>query len=33
MSGLIKLAIVAGVVGIVVVNAPDIKRYIKISRM
>ena len=33
MSGLIKLAILAGLVGIVVVNAPDIKRYIKISRM
>jgi len=33
MSGLIKLAILAGVVGIVVVNAPDIRRYIKISRM
>jgi hypothetical protein len=33
MSGLIKLAILAGVIGIVVVNAPDIKRYIKISRM
>lgn len=33
MSGLIKLAVLAGLVGIVVVNAPDIKRYIKISRM
>jgi hypothetical protein len=33
MKGLVKLALVAGVVGIVVVNAPDIKRYIKISRM
>ena len=33
MSGLIKLAILAGLVGIVVVNAPDIKRYIEISRM
>ncbi len=33
MSGLIKLAILAGLVGIVVVNAPDIKRYVKISRM
>jgi hypothetical protein len=33
MSGLIKLAILAGVAGIVVVNAPDIRRYIKISRM
>lgn len=33
MSGLIKLAIVAGLVGIVVANAEDIKRYVKISRM
>lgn len=33
MSGLIKLAILAGIVGIVVVNAPDIQRYVKISRM
>jgi hypothetical protein len=33
MSGLIKLAVLAGVVGIVIVNAPDIRRYIKISRM
>ena len=33
MSGLIKLAILAGLVGIVVVNAEDIKRYVKISRM
>jgi hypothetical protein len=33
MSGLIKLAILAGIVGIVVVNAPDIQRYVRISRM
>ena len=34
MSGLIKLAIAGGGRGgVVVVNAPDIKRYIKISRM
>ena len=33
MSGLIKLAVLAGVVAIVIVNAPDIRRYIKISRM
>ncbi len=33
MRGLIKLAIVAAVVGVVVVSSPDIKRYIKISRM
>jgi hypothetical protein len=33
MGAVIKLAVVAAVVGIVVVNAPDIKRYIKISRM
>jgi hypothetical protein len=33
MSGLIKLAILAGIVGIVIVNAPDIQRYVKISRM
>lgn len=33
MSGLIKLAIVAGVIGIVVANAQDIKRYVQISRM
>ena len=33
MSGLIKLAILAGLVGVVVMNAEDIKRYVKISRM
>jgi hypothetical protein len=33
MSKLIKLAVVAGVIGVVVVNAQDIKRYVQISRM
>jgi hypothetical protein len=33
MGGLIKLAILAGVVGIVIANSQDIKRYVKISRM
>jgi hypothetical protein len=33
MGGLIKLAIIAGVIGVVVVNAQDIKRYVQISRM
>ena len=33
MGGLIKLALLAALVAIVAINAPDIKRYIKISRM
>lgn len=30
---MIKLALLAALVAIVAINAPDIKRYIKISRM
>lgn len=33
MSGLLKLAVVAAIIAVVAVNAPDIKRYIKISSM
>jgi hypothetical protein len=33
MSTLIKVAIVAGIVVLVVQSLPDIKRYIKISQM
>jgi hypothetical protein len=33
MSGVLKLAVVAAIIAIVVINAPDIKRYVKISRM
>jgi hypothetical protein len=33
MGGLIKLALVAALIAMIVINAPDIKRYVKISRM
>jgi hypothetical protein len=33
MSTLIKVAIIAGIVTVVVAALPDIKRYVKISRM
>jgi hypothetical protein len=33
MSTLIKVAIVAGIVAVVVAALPDIKRYVAISRM
>ena len=33
MSTLIKVAIVAGIVAVVVAALPDIKRYVEISRM
>lgn len=33
MSTLIKVAIVAAIVAVVVVSLPEIKRYIKMSRM
>ena len=33
MSTLIKVAVVAGVVAVVVSSLPDIKRYVEISRM
>lgn len=33
MSTLIKVAVVAGIVAVVVSALPDIKRYVKISQM
>jgi hypothetical protein len=33
MSTLIKVAVVAGVVAVVVSSLPDIKRYVEISQM
>jgi hypothetical protein len=33
MSTLIKVAIVAGIVAVVIVSLPEIKRYIEMSRM
>jgi hypothetical protein len=33
MSTLIKVAVVAGVVAVVVSSLPDIKRYVKITQM
>jgi hypothetical protein len=33
MSTLIKVAVVAGIVAVVVAGLPDIKRYVKISQM
>lgn len=33
MSTLIKVAIVAGIVAVVIAALPDIKRYMEISRM
>jgi hypothetical protein len=33
MSTLIKVAVVAGVVAVVVSSLPDIKRYVEITRM
>jgi hypothetical protein len=33
MSTLIKVAIVAGIVAVVVAALPDLKRYVEISRM
>jgi hypothetical protein len=33
MSTLIKVAVVAGVVAVVVSSLPDIKRYVKIAQM
>jgi hypothetical protein len=33
MSTLIKVAVVAGVVAVVVQSLPDIKRYVEISQM
>ena len=33
MSTLIKVAVVAGIVAVVVSSLPDIKRYVKISQM
>jgi hypothetical protein len=33
MSTLIKVAIVAGIVAVVVTALPDLKRYVEISRM
>jgi hypothetical protein len=33
MSTLIKVAVVAGVVALVVSSLPDIKRYVKIAQM
>ena len=33
MSTLIKVAIVAGVVAVVIQSLPDIKRYVEISQM
>jgi len=33
MSTLIKLAVVAGVVAVVVSSLPDIKRYVEITKM
>ena len=33
MSGLVKLAVVAAVIGLIAINLPDIKRYLRLRRM
>jgi hypothetical protein len=33
MSGLVKLAVVAAVIGLIAINLPDIKRYLRLRSM